>query len=114
MKKLYNKQTKTRERERERERESNQLVVWALYDDANSSYKKAIAQINNSNNSKIEVHSIGINDVKFEESNLYFYHRIDLSLMNFNLIKDLSSLPKPDIILASPPCESWSSPAFRS
>ncbi|MDD1372474.1 cytosine methyltransferase [Metamycoplasma hyosynoviae] len=106
MKKLYNKQTKET---RERERESNQLVVWALYDDANSSYKKAIAQINNSNNSKIEVHSIGINDVKFEKSNLYFYHRIDLSLMNFNLIKDLSSLPKPDIILASPPCESWSS-----
>ena len=38
----------------------------------------------------------------------YFYHLIDLSLNNFNLIKQLSSLPKPDIILASPPCESWS------
>ena len=56
----------------------------------------------------MQVHSIGINNVQFPKSNKYFYHQIDLSLNNFNLIKQLSSLPKPDIILASPPCESWS------
>ncbi len=56
----------------------------------------------------IEVHSVGINDVQFPESDRFFYHRIDLSLGNFNLIDDLKKLPKPDIILASPPCESWS------
>lgn len=55
-----------------------------------------------------EVHSIGINSIFFLEKKDYFYHRIDLSLNNFNLLKDLSSLPKPDIVLASPPCESWS------
>jgi site-specific DNA-cytosine methylase len=29
-------------------------------------------------------------------------------LCNFNLINQLKELPHPDIILASPPCESWS------
>lgn len=44
----------------------------------------------------------------FSEKEDYFYHKIDLSLGNFNLIKQLNELPKPDVILASPPCESWS------
>lgn len=77
-----------------------------MYDDAQSSYKKAIKK--HFSKQDIEVHSIGINDVKFSEKDKYFYHRIDLSLNNFNLIKQLSNLPKPNIILASPPCESWS------
>ena len=42
----------------------------------------------------------------FGEKAKYFYRKIDLSLNNFNLFKDLNKLPKPDIILASPPCES--------
>ena len=82
------------------------LIVWALYDDAKSSYKNAIKKF--FNNLNIEVHSIGINDVTFKEKDKYHYHRIDLSLNNFNLIKQLKELPHPDIILASPPCESWS------
>ena len=88
----------------------NKIVVWALFDDAKSSYKNGIKQYFNKNNDdlKIEVHSVGINDVKFAESQYYFYHQIDLSITNFLLIKQLSALPKPDIILASPPCESWS------
>lgn len=77
-----------------------------MYDDAESSYKNAIQKFYSKLN--VEVHSIGINDVKFTKSSKYFYHRIDLSLNNFNLINDLKQLPKPDIILASPPCESWS------
>lgn len=84
---------------------NSKIIVWALYDDAYSSYKKAIKK---HYDGIFEVHSIGINDIKFNESKDYFYHLIDLSLNNFNLIKQLSSLPKPDIILASPPCESWS------
>lgn len=83
----------------------SKLVIWALYDDATSSYKKAIKEFFPKT---IEVHSIGINDVVFKEKENYFYHRIDLSLCNFNLIKQLKQLPHPDIILASPPCESWS------
>lgn len=78
-----------------------------MYDDAESSYKNAIKQY--FSHLEIEVHSVGINDIKFPKSNKYFYHRIDLSLNNFNLLKQLKDeLPKPDIILASPPCESWS------
>ncbi len=80
------------------------IIIWALYDDAESSYKNAIKKYFNN----IEVHSIGINDVTFPKSNNFYYHRIDLSLNNFNLIKELKQLPNPDIILASPPCESWS------
>jgi hypothetical protein len=74
-----------------------------LFDDAESSYKNAI---NKFFDTQFEVHSIGINNVVFPKSNYYFYHRIDLSLCNFNLIQELSKLPKPNIILASPPCES--------
>lgn len=82
-----------------------QLIVWALYDDAESSYKNAIKKFFHK---KFKVYSVGINDVVFEDSNLYFYKKIDLSLNNFSLISQLKQLPKPDIILASPPCESWS------
>lgn len=92
--------------ERERESSSNKKkVIWALYDDAFSSYKKAIKQ---HFDGKFKVYSIGINNIKFKEKKNYFYRRIDLSLSNFNLISQLNKLPKPDIILASPPCESWS------
>jgi hypothetical protein len=84
----------------------SKIIVWALYDDADSSYMNAIKK---SFDGKFEVHSIGINDVVFAPSDLYFYHKIDLSLNNYNLLKTLSKeLPHPDIILASPPCESWS------
>ncbi len=54
------------------------------------------------------MHCVGINDVKFKEDKDYFYHRIDLSLNNWNLFEELKRLPKPFLILASPPCESWS------
>jgi site-specific DNA-cytosine methylase len=75
-------------------------VVWALYDDAESSYKNAIEKYFPN---KFDVHCFGINDLKFKN-----YHRVDLSLLNFKLFQELSKFPKPDIILASPPCESWS------
>jgi hypothetical protein len=89
-------------REREREREQR-TVIWALYDDAKSSYKNAITKFFCN---KYQIHSIGINDVYFKKSLNYFYHKIDLSLNNYNLINQLKKLPKPAIILASPPCES--------
>lgn len=85
--------------------QNGKIIVWALYDDAKSSYKKAIKKFFDK---KFEVHSIGINDISFNEKENYFYHKIDLSLNNFNLIKQLKGLPYPDIVLASPPCESWS------
>lgn len=73
-------------------------IIWALFDDANRSYYKALKE-----NDNVKVYSIGINDL-IEDN----YFKIDLSILNNKLIKQLSKLPKPDIILASPPCESWS------
>lgn len=74
-------------------------VIWALYDDGNMSWYNC-----GYDKSKYRVISIGIQ----EHNNLVDYHKIDLRLSNFDLIKQLSELPKPDIIVASPPCESWS------
>lgn len=76
----------------------NNIVVWALFDDANRSYYKALEDW-----SGVNVISIGINDL--EEPN---YVKCDLSVTNTNKFKILDKLPKPHIILASPPCESWS------
>ncbi|MGC7187911.1 cytosine methyltransferase [Metamycoplasma hominis] len=96
-----------RERERESSSPKSKIIIWALFDDAESSYKNAVKKYyKNFNN--IEVHSIGINDISFKDKERFFYHKIDLSIQNFNLINELKKLPKPDIILASPPCESWS------
>lgn len=71
-----------------------------MFDDSKSSYKKSFDKYFPN---LFDVHCIGINHLKFVN-----YHRIDLSLLNFDLIDQLNKLPKPDIILASPPCESWS------
>lgn len=81
------------------------LILWALFDDGNCSYKKSIQKYFDG---EFEVHCIGINNKPFDDSVNYKYHKIDLSLTNFGLLRELSKLPKPDIILASPPCESWS------
>ncbi|WFQ91582.1 hypothetical protein MFERI14815_00178 [Mycoplasma feriruminatoris] len=87
---------------------SKPYVIWALFDDAESSYQKAIKK---HFDKQFIVYSIGINDpknIKFKNSNFYKYMQIDLSLLNFNLLNQLKELENPDIILASPPCESWS------
>ncbi|WFQ92682.1 DNA methyltransferase [Mycoplasma feriruminatoris] len=88
------------------------LVIWALFDDYDSSYQKAITKNFNQNEQKqFVVISIGIKDTKdisFTQTQNSIYKQIDLSLTNPKLAQQLKELPKPDIILASPPCESWS------
>ena len=74
------------------------MVVWALFDDGNRSYWKSIKKYF----PEINVISVGINDLKEQD-----YKRIDLSIFNEKLIKQLKELPTADVILASPPCESW-------
>lgn len=74
-------------------------VVWCLYDDGNMSWYNC-----GYDKTKYRMISIGIQ----EHNDLIDYYRIDLRLSNFDLIKRLEKLPKPDIIVASPPCESWS------
>ncbi|VEU70328.1 class I SAM-dependent methyltransferase [Mycoplasmopsis glycophila] len=72
------------------------LVIWGLFDDANRCYYHSLKD-------KYEIYSIGIN--KKNEEN---YHQLNLSILNDDLFNELDKLPKPDIILASPPCNSWS------
>lgn len=87
-------------------KKNKKFVIWALYDDSNSSVKNAIKK--HFPNSDYLVYSIGINNLKpFPEKN-FIYKRIDLSLSNFSLFDQLDELEHPDVIMASPPCESWS------
>lgn len=77
-----------------------QKTVFALFDDGKRSYFNALKD-----NPKYKVISIGINRKHQENEN---YKIIDLRISNLDLFNQLDKLPKPDIILASPPCESWS------
>lgn len=70
-------------------------IIWSLFDS-----ETAITQKLNSD--KYQVYSIGLPSSSALTDN--FIH-IDLSKKS--CIKKLSKLPKPDIIFASPPCESW-------
>lgn len=99
-------------RERESRHTSNheKYVIWALFDDGNCSYKEAIKEFFHG---KFKVHCFGINEKPKaflnEKSRNYKYHKLDLSLTNPILFSKLDEIKdKPDIILASPPCESWS------
>ena len=77
-----------------------QKIIFALFDDGKRSYFNALKD-----NSKYKVISIGINRKHQENDN---YKIIDLRISNQKLFEELDKLPSPDIILASPPCESWS------
>ena len=77
-----------------------QKIIFALFDDGKRSYFNAL-----NDNPTYKVISIGINKKHQENDN---YKIIDLRISNDKLFDELGKLPKPDIILASPPCESWS------
>ena len=81
------------------------MIVWSLFDSGDSSYRKTIEKYFPS----MENYSIGIDKLN-KNSNF-----INLDLADFKeifgenkMFNQLDQLPKPDIILASPPCESWS------
>lgn len=86
------------------------MIVWALFDSGNGSYTKAIKTLNSSGGgANIEVYPIGID---IENKNNHF---IPLNLADYSrlfgdntLFDTLDKLPHPDLIIASPPCESWS------
>lgn len=80
------------------------LVIWALFDSGNGCYKQVADELEN-----VEIYSVGL-DVKNKNN-----HFINLNLASYNYIKKenkifktLDKLPKADLIIASPPCESWS------
>lgn len=85
------------------------MIVWALFDSGNGSYTKAINTLNSSGGANIKVYPIGID---IEKKNSHF---IPLNLADYSrlfgdnkLFTTLDKLPHPDLIIASPPCESWS------
>ncbi|ANF62600.1 DNA methyltransferase [[Haemophilus] ducreyi] len=80
------------------------MIIWALFDSGNGCYTKAAQSFPN-----IEIYPIGID---IEQANDYFiplnladYWRVFVDKTLFNV---LDTLPQPDVILASPPCESFS------
>lgn len=81
------------------------MIIWSLFDSGDSCYKQAIEKYFPT----YKNYSIGIDKLN-RNSNF-----INLDLADFKeifgdnkMFSTLDSLPKPDIILASPPCESWS------
>lgn len=83
---------------------TQKVIVWALFDSGNGCYTQAAQSF-----SDIEIYPIGID---IEGKN---HHVIPLNLADYGrlfgdntLFNKLDSLPKPDVILASPPCESFS------
>ena len=81
------------------------MIVWALFDSGNGSYTKGVKKLDKD----IEIYPIGID---IENKN---HHFINLNLADYSrlfgdntLFDTLDKLPKPDLIIASPPCESWS------
>lgn len=80
------------------------MIVWALFDSGNGCYKRSADEIDD-----IEIYSIGLD---IENKNNHF---INLNLADYSrlfgdnaLFDTLDKLPHPDLIIASPPCESWS------
>lgn len=80
------------------------MIVWALFDSGNGCYKRSAEKFE-----EIEIYSIGLD---IENKNEHFIH-LDLADYSYifgdnKLYVELDKLPRPDLIIASPPCESWS------
>ena len=80
------------------------MIVWALFDSGNGCYKRSAEKFDD-----IEIYSIGLD---IENKNDHFIHLnlADYSYMfgNNQMYETLDQLPRPDLIISSPPCESWS------
>ena len=85
------------------------MIVWALFDSGNGSYFKGANSLNSSGGANIEIYSIGM-DIKNKNNHFIPLNLADYSRLfgNNTLFDTLDKLPHPDLIIASPPCESWS------
>ena len=79
------------------------MIIWSLFDSGNGCYKTVADRLGYEN------YSIGLD---IENKNDHFIH---LNLADYGYIfgdntlwDTLDTLPAPDLIIASPPCESWS------
>ena len=84
---------------------NRKMTVWALFDSGNGSYTKGANALNSSGGANIEIYPVGID---IEKKNNHF---INLNLADYGrlfgdntLFNTLDKLPKPDLIIASPPC----------
>lgn len=78
-------------------------VVWCLFDSGTGSYSKYLKD------SQFESYSLGASDKDLPENCInILFNPIPFLFGDFSLIEELNKLPKPDVIIASPPCESWS------
>ena len=79
------------------------MNIWGLFDDGNGCYRQAVDEYNVNMGGQHTITSIGIGEACIKQ---------DLSinmLHNPNALwEKLDKLERPDVILASPPCESWS------
>ena len=80
------------------------MIVWGLFDSGNGSYAKVANEIED-----IEIYSIGL-DITNRNNHFINLNLADYSYLfgNSKLFDNLDKLPSPDLIIASPPCESWS------
>lgn len=85
------------------------MIVWALFDSGNGCYTQAAKLYNESNGDVINIYPIGI-DIESKNNHFINLNLADYSRMfgDNKLFDELDKLPKPDLIIASPPCESWS------
>lgn len=85
------------------------MIDWALFDSGNGCYTQGAELFNQSANQSIEIYPIGI-DIESKNNHFINLNLADYSRMfgDNKLFDELDKLPKPDLIIASPPCESWS------
>lgn len=85
------------------------MIVWALFDSGNGCYSQAAEVFNREENGEVEIYAIGVDrenkSSRFIKLDLADYSRIQ---GDKTLFDTLDRLPAPDLIIASPPCESWS------
>lgn len=87
---------------------NNKLVCWALFDSETGDYTSTVHKYFDD---KIDIYGVGISHYG-KDTDRYF----NCNLADFSELfggpsisqKLINHLPKPDIIVASPPCESWS------
>ena len=79
------------------------MNIWGLFDDGNGCYRQAVDEYNVNMGGQHTITSIGIGDACINQ---------DLAINTLHnknaLWETLDKLGRPDVILASPPCESWS------
>lgn len=91
-------------------KKKNKIIIWALFDSGNGCYKKGMDELKKEKGIEAEIFSVGVD---IENKNKHNFINLNLAdngqlFGNDKIFNELDKLPKPDLIIASPPCESWS------